>query len=600
MAGMDYYGLMRSKKSFLVVFSLWASSFAWQAALAAQPAANPESPSSGAPDVEAPPVNSALSSELFYQLITGELRAQGGDPAGAYPFLLDAARRTGDGEIYRRAVEVALQARSGDTALQAARAWRQALPSSREANRYVLQILIGLNRLGEVVDPLKRDFGLVSAAERPEAITVLPRFFNRASNKKAAANAVELALVDQLLHPDNGPAAWTTIGRMRLEAGDVSGALTAAERGQAINVEAEGPAMLALTLIDLTPDLAEAIVRKQLASPAASASVRLAYARALINAQRYEEARRQVRILTLTQPDLAQAWLILGTLSLQSKQWAQADVQLRRYVELARIGDSKADQEPGLVQAYLSLATIAEQQGDLPLAQSWLERIDNGDELMGAQSRRASLLARQGKIEEARLLLRSLPEKNEADARLKMLAEVQLLRDNKRYEPAYALLKAASEAAPQDTDLLYDLATLAEKMGDLPGMEALLRRVMAAKPQSPHAYNALGYSFAERGIRLDEARGLILQALEYAPKDPFITDSLGWLEFRAGNLAQAQRILREAYQTKPDTEIGAHLGEVLWVQGERTEAMKIWREAQQSGPGNDTLIQTLQRLGVNL
>jgi len=142
------------------------------------------------------------------------------------------------------------------------------------------------------------------------------------------------------------------------------------------------------------------------------------------------------------------------------------------------------------------------------------------------------------------------------------------------------------------------MAMVAEKLGHLEEMERLLRTVIKGKPEYLHAYNALGYSLAERNIRLPEAKQLILKALEYAPGDPFITDSLGWVEFRSGNLPEALRILQGAFKAKPDAEIAAHLGEVLWRMERKDQAMTIWKEGLQLNAENDTLLETLKRLNV--
>jgi Flp pilus assembly protein TadD len=175
---------------------------------------------------------------------------------------------------------------------------------------------------------------------------------------------------------------------------------------------------------------------------------------------------------------------------------------------------------------------------------------------------------------------------------------VQLLRDAKQYQAAYDLLAEALSRTPDDTDLLYDQAMLAEKLDSLSEMERLLRRVLDLKPDAHHAYNALGYSLADRNVRLDEARAFINKALEFAPNDPFISDSLGWVEFRAGNRAEAARILERAYRARPDAEIAAHLGEVLWTLGQRERAMTIWREGLGLAADNETLQETLRRLRV--
>ncbi|KWT79659.1 hypothetical protein APY03_5059 [Variovorax sp. WDL1] len=180
------------------------------------------------------------------------------------------------------------------------------------------------------------------------------------------------------------------------------------------------------------------------------------------------------------------------------------------------------------------------------------------------------------------------------------MAEVQLLRDAKQYQAAYDMLAQASSAKPGDTDLIYDKAMVAEKLNRLDEMERLLRRLIELKPDNQNAYNALGYSLADRKIRLEEARTLIKKAVQLAPEDPFIADSLGWVEFRLGNTDEAVRILESSYKRRPDPEIGAHLGEVLWVKGQRDRALSIWKEALLVDSENETLQETLKRLRVKL
>ncbi len=324
----------------------------------------------------------------------------------------------------------------------------------------------------------------------------------------------------------------------------------------------------------------------------------MAYARALLDAQRFSDAARQLQVVTVEKPEYPEAWLVQGTLQLQDNQDAAAEASLKRYIELAQAQRSGDERSRGLAQAYLSLSRIAERRKDYALAGAWLDKIENSQDLVAAQNRRASILARQGKMDEARKLLRSLPERTPADARLKLMAEVQLLRDEKQYQEAYDLLGTVVAQPPVDPDLVYEQAMLAEKMDKLADMERLLRQVIALKPDYQHAYNALGYSLAERGIRLPEAKELIQKALTYAPDDPFITDSLGWVEFRMGNKTEAARILETAYKARPDADIAAHLGEVYWSLGQRDRAQSVWKEGLLLNAENETLLETLKRLRV--
>jgi tetratricopeptide (TPR) repeat protein len=563
----------------------------------AQPvtAQSPETPE----PPEAPPVPTALDADLFYQLLLGELNASGTEPAAGYSLVLDAARKTNDPALYQRAVELAFQARNGDAALQAARAWKQAFPDSREANRYVLQILVALNRVGDTAEPLKTELALTDPKDRNAVFAVIPRSYSRVTDKKLAATIVEQALAEYLSKPDTGAAAWTAVGRMRLASGDSHGALDAAQRGQAVNPRAEGPVLLALELMDPKLPQAEPIVRKYLEGKPLP-ELRMGYARALLDAQRYSEASQQLLVVTTEKPDYPEAWLVQGTLQLQDNQDAAAEKSLKRYIELANEQRAGDERKRGLAQAYLSLSRIAEKRKDFPLAGAWLDKIEDPEDLVAAQQRRASILARQGRMDDARKLLRLLPERTPEEARAKLSAEVQLLRDNKKYQAAYDVLAQATAKPPLDADLVYDQAMIAEKMGNLPDMERLLREVIAAKPEYHQAYNALGYSLAERNVRLPEAKELVQKALSYAPDDPFITDSLAWVEFRMGNKGEALRLLDTAYKARPDADIAAHLGEVLWSLGQRERAHAIWKEGLLLNNENETLQETLTRLHVKL
>lgn len=584
---MDYYDLMIRFKPLLILVALLGAM-----------AANAQSSTTA----DEPSPSSAMDGELFYQLLIGELNARGGEPGAGFALILDAARKTNDPRLFQRAVDIALQSRSGDSALMAARAWRQAIPASREANRFVLQILIGLNRLNETLEPLKREIASYEPKERAAGIANLPRYFARATDKKLAASVVEQALADHLNAPGVQVTAWTTLGVMRTAANDLNGAVEAARKALALDPKAETPALLVLSLMSPSLPQAEALVKKYLEGKA-SPEVRMEYARQLLGTQRYAESDTQLQLVTSEKPDLADAWLLRGVLELQDNKLATAERSLKRYLELVlpkRNAANRAETSRSLAQAYLSLAQIAEQRKDWVEADGWLKRIDSAEDRLATQMRRATLLARQGKTDEARKLIRSQAEKSPAEARLKLSTEVQVLRENKQYKTAYDLLTDAASRTPNDMDLVYDLAMVAEKMGNLEDMERLLKKVIAAKPDYQHAYNALGFSLAERNVRLPEARQLIVKALELAPNDPFITDSLGWVEFRSGNLAEALKILQGAYKARPDAEIAAHLGEVLWAMGKRDQAVLIWKEGVKLNSDNETLLETLKRLQVKL
>ena len=572
--------------------------------------AQPAAPAAPATQAQPPVANSGIDAPLFYQLLIGEIELSAGQAGNAYQIMLDAARRTRSEQLFRRATEIALQARAGDQALAATRAWRTALPESLEAIRLQLQILLSLNRLSELPEPMRALIAAAPAAERAAVIASLPRFMQRASDKRQAAQLLEDALQPYLGDASTRVAAQVAMGRMWLAAGDAERALKLARQAQTEDPASSAAVLLALELMPTRPE-AETLVTQYLKSPTADPALRRAYAGTLVTLQRYADAIVQLEQVTKQQPDVAAPWLTLGALQLELRQTQAAEQSLERFVQLlqaqpaaARASDGDDDDDEGgatasdqgLTQAWLLLAQAAEQRGDFATAEARLARVDNPQRALEVQTRRASLLARQGKVPQARELVRSAPERNPGDARAKMLAEAQVLREVKQWAEAYAVLDAANQRFPNDADLLYEQAMMAEKIGQLDAMEAQLRRVIALKPDHAHAYNALGYSLADRNLRLAEAKTLIERALQLTPGDPFITDSLGWVEFRLGNRDEALRLLRQAYKARPDAEIGAHLGEVLWAMGQQEEARRIWAEAGNRDASNDVLRETQVRL----
>lgn len=555
--------------------------------------------------------NSSLDAPLFYQLIIGEMELRSGQPGTAFQVLLDAARKTRDEELFRRSTEVALQARAGDQALAATQAWRTALPNSLEAVRYQLQLLIGLNRPGDTVEPLRTLLKLTPAAERPAVISSLPRLFDRGTDKTESAKRLEQVLQPSLAAPETRAAAQVALGRAWLAAGDNTKALELARSAHTLDPAAESPALLGLELMTSTP-AAENIVTAHLLARPASTPIRMVYARILSNAQRYADAVPQLEAVTLGDKPPAAAWLTLGALHLELKHPREATTVLNQYLQRVQAGtvappvaDDDEDNDPatpdqGTTQAYLLLSQAAEQLKDYAGAEAWLAKITNPQRALDVQARRASLLAKQGKLKQGRELIRRAPEKTADDARAKLLAEAQLLRDVKQWGEANAVLASANEKFPNDVDLLYEQSMMVEKLNRMDEMEKLLRRVIELKPDHHHAYNALGYSLADRNLRLPEARELIQKALALAPGEPFITDSLGWVEYRLGNRDEALRLLQQAYKSRPDVEIGVHLGEVLWTSGQRDEARRVLREVRTKDNTNDVLKETLARLRVDL
>jgi tetratricopeptide (TPR) repeat protein len=322
--------------------------------------------------------------------------------------------------------------------------------------------------------------------------------------------------------------------------------------------------------------------------------LRLAYARTLVAMQLIPDALAQLVQLNDKHPTFEDGWLIHGLVLQERAQLSPAEKRLEEYVRL--VGNSKtSEHQAGLAEALMSLAQIAQKLGQLDRANQWLAQMPAGADPIKLASRQADVLAQQGRMNEARQVLAQVKPSNAEQALRKVLAQSYWLREHRDAPAAYALVKAALDKQPNNTELMSELSLVCEKLKRFDEMEALLRQLMTLAPQDAHAFNALGYSLADRNIRLDEALQLIEKAVQLAPEDAYIQDSLGWVKFRRGEKAEALAILKAAYTAKPDAEIAAHLGEVLWVMGQQMEAGTFWREGLLLKADNETLLETLKR-----
>ena len=542
---------------------------------------------------EPPAPNSKLNAALFYQLLLGELNVHAGEPSAGFAILLDAARKTKDETLFQRATELALQSRSGEAALQATKSWKTSLPESLEANRYTLQILLALNRIEEAGRALKTSILELPVNEQSAAIGSVPRIFNRVQDKNLAAKVVEQALSTAIQNPTTAASAWTTIGRMKRDAGEIQPAAEAARSGHAANPKAPGPIMLALSLLSFVPKEVQPMITQYMAGDALP-DLRLGYARTLIDLSEMQSGLVQLNQLTQQHPEFAPGWLFLGLLQSDLSQTPKAEQSLKKYLSLAE-KTSDPELSGGQSEAYFALSQIAQKQGLLSQADEWLTRIPPNADPLKVALRRATLLSQQGLKTDALKILEGVKVNSPQEVRLKALALSQWFREGKQINAALSTIENALAQFPADPDLQSEMAMLCEKLGRFDQMENLLRGLMKTKPTDPHAFNALGYSLADRKIRLDEARELILKAIQLAPRDPFIQDSLGWLEYRVGNLQEATRILEAAFKERPDAEIAAHLGEVYWAAGQTEKAGNIWREGLMLKSDNETLLDTLQQ-----
>jgi tetratricopeptide (TPR) repeat protein len=544
-----------------------------------------------------------LTGALFYQIMAAELALQRGDAASAFATYLSVARQTRDARVARRATEIAVAGRAGAQALEAAALWRELAPESREARQAYALLLAGSGRLAEA-EPLFA--AMLRDAEQPAAeFGQIQRALARVEDRAAA-----FATLERLAQPLLQQAALAADVQLTLAAGaHLAGlpdrAAQAARTALALRPSDQRTLLTAVQLLARPQGKEDAAGRAQSLRLLAdalrksdAAEVRLAYARLLLaDGQRAAAVVQFEQTLAKDDANL-DALFALGVLTLDERPpRTRSRGYFERYLQVLETSASPAH-DPG--PAYLNLARIAEDERRFDEALKWLARVDDGPQLFSARLRQAIVMAKMQRIDEARKLLAETTAQSDEQKQQLAIAEGQVLREARRFEESYRVLSTALTQAPEDTSLLYDTAMAAERLDRIDEMERLLRRMMKLKPDDPHAYNALGYTLADRNQRLSEAYELISKALQLAPEDAHILDSMGWVHFRMGNLAKAREYLERAYALRPEAEVGAHLGEVLWALGERDAARRIWRQVRAEEPDNETLSATLARLQVRL
>jgi tetratricopeptide (TPR) repeat protein len=532
-----------------------------------------------------------LSSQIVFQVLAAEIALQRDQPAPAYQTYLALARDTHDPRMAQRATEIALAAQSPSDALAAAQLWQQYAPNSERAAQLDASLLVLSGKPDDASPILSQELAKVPDENRGSAILALQLLLSHGPNRVGGLHVLQELLKNDM----NRPEAQLAIARQQLLADDSPGARKSLE--QALTIKPDYlPA--ALTLSQMGPEeRAEGIasLEKYVQQNPKSHDARLALAQMYLASDRLDDAQKQFEIMRKANPNDLTPLMALALIKIQQKNLPEAQKYLMQYAQ-------QAEKTPGADagQAYIYLAQLSLEQKNDAAASDWLNKISPASQqYLPAQITRAQLLAKQGKTEEARQLLANLQTSDPRDVALIARTDAAILFDAKRYSEAEERLQQATANFPDDPDLTYDYAMAAEKTGHYDIMETQLRKLIQTQPDNPQAYNALGYSLADRNQRLPEADKLVEKASSLAPNDAFIMDSVGWVKYRMGDTADAIKLLRKAYSLQPNAEIGAHLGEVLWKAGEQEQARAAFREARKLEPDNDTLVKTLQRLQVN-
>lgn len=521
-------------------------------------------PAHGLPPVSVAAV--APADDLLLHLIAGQFAAQDGDLATAAARFAEAAQLSPDPAVAEQATQLALAARDWERARVVLLRWRQLAPAAAGPLQAEAWIALGE---GNVESATAHLLALLATADE-QAWRLVAQALLAADDKAGAARVLSgLASPERL---GSRETAWLAVSQLAFKLEDR--ALADRLAGEAVDrfhsADAYGwKARLALERGDR--DRARAIFAEGVRRSPADTRLRGGYAALLAETGDHAGA---ARVLAAGPQDDT--------------------------IFAALYREVQADRAPrGGLRLYL-LGQLAELSGKPSEARDWYREVPREDERwFDAQTRQAILLDEAGRTDQAVTHLRAL-EPNVADDSEQLgsvfLIEADLLKRRDRKTEALAAYQRGLNSLPDDGRLLYARAMLAIELKDVAAAEADLRRMIALDPDDPTALNALGYTLADMTERSAEALALIEKAIALKPDEPTIIDSLGWVQYRLGRLDEAVATLRRAYEKLPDPEIAAHLGEVLWVSGQREEARRVWNEARRADPDNSTLAETIRRL----
>lgn len=540
--------------------------------------------------------NVPLTANMLYLLLSSEISAQRGNWQNAYMVNFELAKKTKDYRLAQRATEIALKAGANQDAFNATRLWVALAPNSEDAARFYLGLILYSADLSAAQPILAQKLKTAPVKERAIMMYQIQRLLSSLPKKAEA-----FALLDALLAPYNDMyESHVALSQAALANGNRHRAMSEADKALVLAPEST----LALLVWAKASEDKKAVVEKLatfLQAQPQTHNVRLIFARTLIQIDQFSRARQEFKILLKAGYEKPLVLQALALIALNANETKLAKSYFEQYVVLMEKTE-ETKKEARLTM--LRLADVESKEGNLEKAMAWLDKIVaipvRDKTYAAAQLHRAQLFESKGDLPRALQVLDEAisSEKDDNHKQELILAKSMLLRKAGRNAESYATLTAGVEAFPESVRLLYDYGLQAERQGDVDVMTSAMRKVITLDPQYFHAYNALGYTLLERGGSLSEAKMLIEKAVEMAPNNPYVLDSMGWLYFKLGQLPEAELWLRRAYAKRKETEIAAHLGEVLWVRGKKEEAKAIWKKALEKAADSAVLQETFKRLNV--
>jgi tetratricopeptide (TPR) repeat protein len=524
------------------------------------------------------------NTEFVYKFLLAEIATQRGDLNSAGHIYLDLAKLTKSIPLAERATRIAGSARNGRLAMDSANVWQKLDKLSIEPKRILAELFITSGNLAKA-RPLLKELLEKEDKTRAEGFLYINKILSQVENKK---NALRFILDITKPYLDIQEARFA-IAHAAFSAGNKKLALEELDKIESINSKWETAALFRGYIIGLEwPEKALAYYQGFLKTNPKSNEVRLEYAKALTNLKKYDDAKKQ--FLKLVNSSLASSEISL-TVALLATELGDNILAEKYFMQSLERG------YPEPAQIYIYLSGIYDDRGDFEETITWLKKITTGEYFLDSRILMAEYISKYDSVDSSIDMLNSLKNRNllPSEKLIILRNKASLLLTDNRTQEAYDLMKLEEEEFKDSPEFKFDYAMLSEEMGNTLLMEQLLLEAIKLKPDYSTAYNALGYSYADRNIKLDVAKRYIEIALSYEPNNHYILDSMGWIHFKLGNIDIASQFIKKAYAINKDPEIAAHLGEILWLQGKEEEAKKIWENSLNRYPTNNVLLETTNR-----
>ncbi|GJM04105.1 MAG: hypothetical protein DHS20C09_00960 [marine bacterium B5-7] len=543
-------------------------------AVAAKPEPIPERVLPERPKIE-------LTEDILFKILLAEIAGQRGKIDIAVDNYLELAKMTRDPVVIERATRISVYARDNESAYEAASLWVEVDPNNPDAHQVLTVMTLREGNIDQALNHLEIILEN-SHGQFDQKLWMVASFLGREEDQVAVLQLMERLMEN---HMDDAEAMYA-FAHVTARMGDMERSQDLLERVLELKPDNDAAAMTYLALLQKKGESNKALewIEFALQDKKDDFNMRMAYARLLTEAKRFDDARRQFEILSKQAPNNVDALYALGLLYLQTNQLDEAEKYFLRLTELKK----------RVFDANYYLARIAEERDQLNKASDLYHGVHGGENYLDARIRLSLILAKQGDVDKALNNIRSI-QKGRGSSRLILIqAEGEILINAKRYQEAMDFFNGAIKEKSH-ADILYSRAMLAEKMGRMDLLETDLKTILEEDANNATALNALGYTLADRTDRYEEAYGYIQRAYELSPGDFYILDSMGWVLYRLGRLDESVEYLQKALALRNDPEIAAHLGEVLWVRGDRQAAKDIWETALKDTPTDDRLLNVIKR-----